>query len=287
MDAKQLVVTALQVSIIATVFGFGLKATTDDMLYLARRPGLLLRSLFAMLVLMPVMAILLVQAFEFPRVVEIALVALAISPVPPLLPNREGKAGGLASYGLGLMVTLGVLSIVVVPAAVALLSRIFDVPLGMAPSVIAGIMLKTLVGPLAVGLAVRALAPALAARIAGPVGVIALVLLALGSLVVLVSTLPALWGLVGDGTVIGLVIFVVLGLLMGHAFGGPDPEQASVLALSTACRHPILAMTIAATNFPEERFGAVIILYLLVNIVVSIPYIGWQTRHAAAASSTA
>ena len=47
MDLKQLVVLALQISIIATVFGFGLKATIADLLYLVHRPGLLARSLLA------------------------------------------------------------------------------------------------------------------------------------------------------------------------------------------------------------------------------------------------
>lgn len=287
MDPKQIVVLALQISIIATVVGFGLRATSDDVLYVVRRPGLLVRSLLAMLVVMPIVAIALVRIGDFVRVVEIALVALAISPVPPLLPTRERKAGGLASYGVGLMVTLGVLSIVVVPLAVELLARTFGVPLGISPAAIASLMLTMLVGPLAVGMTVRALAPALAARIAGPINTLAVVLLVLGSLVLLSATLSVLWGLVGDGTVLALAIFVVIGLAVGHVLGGPDPDRASVLALSTACRHPIIAMTIAATNFPEERFGGVIILYLLVNVILSIPYIGWQKKRVAATAPAA
>ena len=48
MDLKHIVVLALQVSIFCTVFGFGLKTTTDDLMYLIRRPGLLLRSLLGL-----------------------------------------------------------------------------------------------------------------------------------------------------------------------------------------------------------------------------------------------
>jgi hypothetical protein len=57
MELRQLVILALQVSILCTVFGFGLRATTGDLLYLARRPGLMLRSLLAMLVVMPLVAL--------------------------------------------------------------------------------------------------------------------------------------------------------------------------------------------------------------------------------------
>jgi len=45
MDSKQIIMLALQVSILATVFGFGLKARPGDLLYLWRQPGLLVRSL--------------------------------------------------------------------------------------------------------------------------------------------------------------------------------------------------------------------------------------------------
>jgi BASS family bile acid:Na+ symporter len=278
MDLQQVVTLVLQFSIIAMVFGFGLNASIDDLLYLWRRPGLLVRSIVAMLVVMPLVAIFLGRAFDFPRTVEILLVALAISPVPPLLPNRERTAGALMAYGLALMVTLGLLSVVVVPLMMMLFARVSGLPLAMSPAAVARVMLVMVVGPVTIGVAVRAWRPHFAARVADPLGKLALGLLGLGSLVVLPSSVPDMWAMVGDGTVRALVTFVIAGLVVGHVFGGPDPERATVLALSTACRHPILAMTIAATNFTEERFGAAIVLYLLVNILVSIPYIVWQKK---------
>src|SRR5262245_42156877 len=131
MDLKQLVLLALQVSILSIVFGFGLKATPADLMYLVRRPGLLLRSLLAVFVIMPIVAILLVRMFDFPPTVRAALVALAISPVPPLLPRKERKAGATSSYGLGLMAILALVSIVAVPASLELLGRLFQRPLEM------------------------------------------------------------------------------------------------------------------------------------------------------------
>ena len=59
MDFKQLVIVALQVSILSTVFGFGLKTTFEDMLYLVRRPGLLVRSLISVFLIVPVVAVVL------------------------------------------------------------------------------------------------------------------------------------------------------------------------------------------------------------------------------------
>ena len=59
VDLKQLVVVAFQVSLFVIVFGYGLKAEFTDLLYLLRRPALLIRSLTAVLLVMPAVAVVL------------------------------------------------------------------------------------------------------------------------------------------------------------------------------------------------------------------------------------
>jgi BASS family bile acid:Na+ symporter len=279
MDLKQLVLLAFQVSILGTVFGYGLKAYPDDLLYLVRRPGLLLRSVLAVLVIMPVLVVLLDRMFDFRPVAEVALMALAISPVPPLLPGREARAGGRQSYGLALMATLALLAIVVVPLWLEILQWIFDRPLGVAPGAIARVVLIMAVLPLVAGVAVRAILPALADRIEKPVALVAKVLLPLAVLVLLAGTWRAVWDAIGEGAVIAMVVFVAAGLLVGHLLGGPDPEHSVVLALSSACRHPAIALSIATANFPDEHFAGVILLYLIVNAIAGLPYLAWQRAH--------
>jgi BASS family bile acid:Na+ symporter len=276
-----------QISILCTVFGFGLKTTVEGLLYPWRRPSLLVRSLLAVFVIMPVVAIVLTRVFDFRRTVEIALIALAISPVPPLLPKREAKAGGRQAYGLGLMALLALLSIVIVPLAVHLLAQYFDRPLAMAPGAIARIVLVMTFLPLVAGMAVRALSPGTADRIVRPVEVLAVVLLTLAALALLAGTWRAVWEAVGDGTVVGIVAFAAAGLLVGHLLGGPDRAEAVVLAVSSATRHPVIALTVAASNFPDERFGGTILLYVIVSAVVAIPYVAWNRKQMSATLATA
>ena len=118
MDLKQLVMLGLQVSIVCTVFGYGLKTRTAALVGVARRPALLVRSVICVLVVMPALAFALTRLFAIRHEVEIALVALAISPVPPLLPMKEGKAGARVSYGLGLLALLALVSIATIPLAI-------------------------------------------------------------------------------------------------------------------------------------------------------------------------
>jgi BASS family bile acid:Na+ symporter len=282
MTAQQAVGLALQASIILTVFGFGLRTTPSDVLYVVRRPLLLGKSLVAMFVIMPIVAAAMVRLFELRPSVEIALGALAISPIPPLLPRKQQKAGGDAPYALGLMVVIAVLSIVIVPVAVEVSGRYFERPFAMSPGAIAAVALKAAVLPLVAGVAVRRLMPSIAARIAKPVGIIGTTLLAIGALVVLVGALPAMISLTGGGTLAGLAAFVVAGLFVGHWLGGPDEEHRPVLAFATSTRHPAIALAVAKANFPDEpRLGATIMLYLLVSIVIGVLYQVWYKRRIA------
>jgi bile acid:Na+ symporter, BASS family len=279
MNLQELVGLALKVSIVLTVFGFGLQATLDEVLYLLRRPSLLVRSLLAMFLVMPLFAIWVTRAFDYHGAVAIALGALAISPVPPLLPKRVTKAGGRTPYGIALMVTATVLSIIFIPLALDVLGRFFDRPFAMRSSAVAKLVLQSALLPLAAGMALRAVAPEVATRIAKPVGLVATVLLVLGGLAILVAVFPVAWALIGNGTVLVFVAFIVVGLAVGHFFGGPDPDERVTLALSTACRHPALALAITSANFPQEkRVAGAIFLYLVLNALVSLPYIVWQRR---------
>jgi bile acid:Na+ symporter, BASS family len=282
MDPRQLVLLAFQISIISTVFGFGLRATPDDLLYVLRRPGLLARSMIAMFLIMPLVAVALSRWLDFPRVIAIELIALALSPTPPLLPGREARSGGHESYGLGLMAVLALLSIAIVPLSLKLLGTFFGLPFTVSPATIAGIVFTAALLPLTAGILVRRMAPALAARLERPVWMLVMILMPLAVAAVLITTAPAMWRLVGTGTLLAILVFLLIGFAAGHVLGGPDPDHSIVLALSTACRHPAIALSIASANYPDERFGPGIILYLLLGFVVGVPYVVWLKRQMSA-----
>src|SRR5579862_6824941 len=136
MNAQEMIVLAMQASIVIIVFGFGLRATLDDTLYIWRRPWRFARSFVAMFFVMPIIAIALDKTFNFHHEIEIALVALALSPVPPLLLKKGGKAGGRSSFALGLLVTMAILSIVVLPAGVRLLELAYGRSFALPPTTI-------------------------------------------------------------------------------------------------------------------------------------------------------
>lgn len=111
MNHQMIIGLTLKASIMLTVLGFGLQATHEDLLFVIRRPRILLLSLAGMFVIMPLFAVLTTRLISFNPALVTALIVLSISPVPPLLPKRISKSGGIAPYGLGLMVTAALFSI--------------------------------------------------------------------------------------------------------------------------------------------------------------------------------
>jgi BASS family bile acid:Na+ symporter len=287
MDLATLIPLALKTSIVFIVFGLALNASLDDALYLFRRPRELFRSLLSMNVIMPLFAAAIAAIFGLHPAVKIALLVLAVSPVPPILPKKEIKAGGGSSYAFGLLVAAALLAIVLVPISVELMGRAFARTMHIAPATVAQLVLITVLIPLAAGIAVRHFAPAFAERIAKPVSLAAVVLLVVSVLPILFTAWPAITSLIGNGTILAIAAFVVVGLAAGHLLGGPDPEDRTVLALSTASRHPGVAMAIVSANFPGQKLMlAAVLLYLIVNAVVSLPYLNWRKRqHAAIAGA--
>jgi bile acid:Na+ symporter, BASS family len=281
MNLRMIVGLALKVSIMLTLFGFGLRATREDLLYLLRRPRVLVRSLMAMFVVMPVFAILMTRLGSFNRAVVIALIALSISPVPPFLPRKVTKSGGHGPYSLGLMVTAASFSVVYVPLAVYVIGKYFNRPFAMGAGAVAKLIVLSVLAPLAAGIVFRKVAPGTAERIADPLGRIAGIVLLIGVLCVLAFSLPTAWPLIGNGTILAFIAFAIVGLAVGHFLGGPGSEQRVTLALSTASRHPALALAIAGVNVPDERRVIyAVLLYLVVSALITIPYVAWQRKRA-------
>ena len=178
------------------VFCVGLHARIADLAYLVERPSLLLRSLLAMNVIMPAIAVGIALAFDLNHPLEVALIALAVSPVPPILPGNQLKAGGRSSYVVGLLVTTALVSIVFVPTAAVLIGRVFGYEVHTAASAIAWIVVTSILAPLLAGVVVRRLAAGIAARIAGPLSHVATIVLVVAFLPVLLKIWPAIVALV-------------------------------------------------------------------------------------------
>jgi BASS family bile acid:Na+ symporter len=279
-----LISIAFQLSVFATVLGYGMHADRGDIEYVFRRPRLLVLSLLAMFVVMPVIALAMEVYLDFPHAARVGLVVIALSPIPQLLPKNLIASGGRSSYAFGLAFAVSVLSIVITPFMVHFIGRVMNRPFDVEVGAIASVLLPTVILPMVIGLAVQRLSPGFAARVAGPVGAIAnsILLLALVALLVLVA--GSLFEAFTLRALLAMVVFVAAGLGVGHVMAGPEPDRSIVLAIACANRNPGIAIAIASANFPEESFAPTVIMYAVVVGAVTTPYVRWTKRRSTAAA---
>lgn len=288
MTLMQIIGLAINASMFLIVFALGLQSKFNDVTYLGRHRLLFFRSILAMNIVMLLFAIAVIMLFNPPAAIQIALVGLAVSPVPPVLPGKQFKAGGSPGYTIGLLVGAAIVSIVFVPLVIELVGRIFGIDMHEPIDKVTSIVMISVVIPLVAGIALRRFAPTFAERIASPISIFATVLLSIAVLPVLVIAAPTFWSLVGNGVLACLVAFTLIGIVVGHFLGGPDPGNRAVLALATGTRHPGIAIGIAGINFPNQKAVlSVVLFHLIIGAIVSLPYIRLLRARAPAAAERA
>jgi BASS family bile acid:Na+ symporter len=279
MTLAQATGLAINVSMGLIVFCIALGVRPADILPLVRSPGMLLRSIIAMYVVMPLVALALAIAFDFRHAVEVALVTMALAPIPPILPGKQIRSGGNPARTLGILTLTAAASVAFIPLAVELIGRIFRRDLAIPASIIFKMVAISLLLPAMAGMSVRQFAPRLADRIARPLSLFAMILLVAAFIPVLVKVWPAMMALIGDFTVVAIALFSAIGLLVGHVLGGPDAGDRTVLALAAATGHPGIAIGIAhATNPDDPGIPAAVLLVLLAGAVASVPYVIWRRK---------
>jgi BASS family bile acid:Na+ symporter len=279
MNAAAIVMLVVRASLALTVLAVALNARAGDAMYLLRHPLLLLRSFVSMSVVMPFVALWFAIVFSLSPPVKLALITLAISPVPPFLPTKEMKSGGDRAYTVSLLTTMSLLSIVVIPLTMVFFGSLFDLPLTIRPATIANIVGNGILLPAAAGLGARRYLPLLADKLARPVDLLAKLMLVTGLVPLLIKAWPAIHSVVDDGTVSAIIGITAIGLGVGHTLGGPSAENRPVLALATACRHPAVAIAVASNMFPSQSLvGAAVVANVLIAAAVTTPYVRMTRR---------
>ncbi|MFF2306111.1 hypothetical protein ACFVVP_26885 [Streptomyces sp. NPDC058128] len=277
------------ISLAVTVFCYGLTAQHfNDIRYMWQHPRLTLLSLIAMYILTPVLGLVLAETIDMPIPAKVAIVAISLSMIPPLLPQKELQAGGHGSYGIGLVIVTALLAPVGIPALVAFLGKLMNRPYGVSPIHIGVIVLELVIAPLVAGVLVGWLLPQRitapvqkhAPKVASTLTLVALVLL-------LIAVAPVIWKGATAWILLAGVLFNVGGLAIGHLMAGPNRVHAVVLALSCASRHPAIAFTIARESYPGKNIAAAAITVLVLNGIICGWYVKWQRKRTGSAAEQA
>jgi predicted Na+-dependent transporter len=280
---ERLITLVAAATIFTVMFTLGLGIVLSEFRGVARSPGLVARALFAVLVAVPVLAVLVVRGLDLPRSVQVGIVLMAISPGAPMALRRSIGAGGHRAFAPALQIMVALLAVVSMPLSIAALVALYAGDATVAPQDVALQVFKAQLLPLGLGMLVRRLAPGLAARAEPRLGQLSGVLLAALLLLVLVDVTPVLAG-ANWRVVVAIVLVTLLAVGTGHLLGGPAPPTRTAVAICSAARNPGLALLVATQNAASQTVIATVLVYLVVSALTLVPYIAFSRRLATATS---
>lgn len=277
MDPAQILKLAIVGSIVLIAFSIGLARPPGTILRGLSDTGGNARAMLAMFVALPLFTLLLTWLLPMDPSARVALLALSVSPMPPILPLKERKLGGSLDYALSLQVVASVVALLAAPLMLILGQAIFGRDADLDAVGMARTILVTIVLPLLAGVGVSALMPRQAPALAEALRLGATVLLSGAALVLLWNLAPGLIRAATLPVTLVIVAMVLFGLAVGHLLGGPNEGNRHALAVATASRHPGVAIGLAVSSgiATQQPAVAVVMLHFLAALLLAIPYAKW------------
>ena len=266
----------LAASVFLTKFGVGLGIRPEDLRLIRERPGLMLRSLAAVTVLVPAAFLIIILLVRPARPFAVALAILAASPAAPKVTGKVKKSGGNVGYAASLQLVVTLFALVSAPLALGLLSSALDFKAEIDPLNVAQQVFATIVVPIGLGMIVGTRFPRLE-KLGAWLVKIATVFFLATLLLILVKT-AGVFLHTDLRSYLAIALTALAALLIGHLLAPKGPEMKTALALETAMRNPALALLIGTLNFPQTKPLPVLIPCVAVSTLIVTVYVKWQEK---------
>lgn len=264
-------------TIFSLMFAIGINRSFRQLTTLWRRPGLLLRSLMAAVVLVPAVVALLLWIFSLPTAVASGLAVLAAAPGAPLTTKRVEMAGGDPEYSASLQLTLALLAFVLTPLTLAIFNALFELSVEKVTAFQVAVQVAQVTFlPVVAGLLIQRLTPGVAARIGKPAAVFAngLFILLFAGVILLLVLAPDLRAMLnlGGPSIAAIIVMVGSSLAIGHLLGGPSRTTCLTLAIASIARNVGLALFIAGLSDYGQKFIPTLLAYMILGVLLAVPY---------------
>lgn len=259
------------------LLGVGLRLTVRQVLTSLRKCRLAL-IVVVNFVVVPAVAVATAWAFGLRTEISIGMVLLAAAPFAPVVPVFARMARADLALAAGLTTLFPLLSAFLTPWVCELALR--AVPDAGAVRFSAGGVLLTLLGtvtlPLALGIMVNHLAPALGRRALRPVELISECTGAVSLAVVTITELRAVLA-IGWVPLLAMTVVCEVSLLLGWATGGPERGARRVVGLGTSNRNIALAVLVAIQSFAGTPVLPAVVANGLLMILIGLLHVAiWR-----------
>ena len=258
---------ATLIFVLSSMLATGLGLTVSEIITPLRNVRLVVLSLLANFVLMPLAAVALAALFRLDEPLGVGLLLLGTAAGAPFLPKLAQIAKGNLAFAVGLMVLLMVVTVGYLPLVLPLLLPGVSVN----PAKIARSLFLLMLLPLAGALAVKARFAVVAARtkpVLDRVSNLSLILLVLLITAANINNVLAVFGTRG---ILAGLLFIAVGFGIGWLLGGPGMDTRRVLALGTAQRNIAAALVVGGQSFSDPKVVVMVVVVAIVSLLVLMP----------------
>jgi BASS family bile acid:Na+ symporter len=258
---------AMLIFVLSSMLAMGLGLTVSQIITPLRHARLVVLSLLANFVVMPLAALALAALLRLDQPLGVGLLLLGTAAGAPFLPKLAQIAEGNLAFAVGLMVLLMVVTVGYLPLVLPVLLP----GVAVNPAKIARSLFLLMLLPLTGALAVKARFAVAAARtkpVLDRVSNLSLILLVVLITAANINNVLAVFGTRG---ILAGLLFIAVGFGMGWLLGGPGMDTRRVLALGTAQRNIAAALVVGSQSFRDPKVVVMVVVVAIVSLLVLMP----------------
>jgi predicted Na+-dependent transporter len=234
--------------VITSMLGMGFSLTISQIMAPLKNRRLIILSLVANFVLVPILALVIVGVIPLSEGLKIGLILVGFAAGAPFLPKLVQLAKGDMAFTAGLMVLLMVVTIAFLPIVLPFVLTGVQVN----PWEIARSLVVLMLIPLGIALFIRARYEEVAKGLIHTMTMAANLSLVAMFIGYFVGYWDVTYGVLGTGGILVAVLLVIGAVIIGYLLGGPDKNNKTVLALGTGQRNLAAAFAVASSNFAAD-----------------------------------
>jgi BASS family bile acid:Na+ symporter len=258
---------AMLIFVLSSMLAMGLGLTVSQIITPLRHARLVVLSLLANFVLMPLAAVALAALLRLDQPLGVGLLLLGTAAGAPFLPKLAQIAEGNLAFAVGLMVLLMVVTVGYLPLVLPVLLPGVSVN----PAKIARSLFLLMLLPLAGALAIKARFAVAAARTKAVLDRVSNLSLMLLVVLITVANINNVLAVFGTHGILAGLLFIAVGFGMGWLLGGPGMDTRRVLALGTAQRNIAAALVVGSQSFSDPKVVVMVVVVAIVSLLVLMP----------------
>jgi BASS family bile acid:Na+ symporter len=269
------------VFVLTSMLGMGFSLTIPQIIAPLRNTRLVLMSLAANFIIVPILVLLIAWAVPLSEGLQIGLILTGMAAGAPFLPKLVQVAKGDMAFAAGLMVLMMVVTIAYLPIVLPFVLTGVQVN----PWEIAKSLIFLMLIPLALALLIRAKCEEVALGLLPTMKMASNLSLIVMFVAYFVAYYDDVTGVIGTGGALAAILLVVGAAGVGYLMGGPDMETRKVLALGTGQRNLAAAFAVASSNFQSNPDVLIQVMDVsILGLAILMVIAAYLARHSGAGS---